>query len=66
MLLLLCPVSLSEQYSLDFVAYKGSPLVSFMTKWVFCSDGKAHPITYIHHTSTYQASMCKLMEYWLV
>ncbi|XP_027123262.1 uncharacterized protein [Coffea arabica] len=29
------------------------------------SDGKAHPITYIHHTSTYQASMCKLMEYCL-
>lgn len=27
-------------------------------------DGKAHPLTFIHHTSTYQASMCKLMEYW--
>ncbi|KAI6671973.1 hypothetical protein NL676_006858 [Syzygium grande] len=29
------------------------------------SDGKAHPLTFIHHTSTYQASMCKLMEYCL-
>lgn len=29
-----------------------------------CRDGKAHPLTFIHHTSTYQASMCKLMEYW--
>ncbi|GAB4850096.1 hypothetical protein Ancab_029395 [Ancistrocladus abbreviatus] len=28
-------------------------------------DGKAHPLTFIHHTSTYQASMCKLMEYCL-
>lgn len=26
--------------------------------------GLVHPLTYIHHTSTYQASMCKLMEYW--
>lgn len=26
--------------------------------------GVVHPLTYIHHTSTYQASMCKLMEYW--
>ncbi|KAL2926224.1 Lys-63-specific deubiquitinase BRCC36 [Bienertia sinuspersici] len=28
-------------------------------------DGKMHPLTFIHHTSTYQASMCKLMEYCL-
>ncbi|KAL3528842.1 hypothetical protein ACH5RR_008164 [Cinchona calisaya] len=28
-------------------------------------DGKVHPLTYIHHTSTYQASLCKLMEYCL-
>lgn len=28
-------------------------------------EGKAHPLTFIHHTSTYQASMCKLMEYCL-
>lgn len=28
-------------------------------------DGKLHPLTFIHHTSTYQASMCKLMEYCL-
>lgn len=28
-------------------------------------DGKAHPLTFIHHTATYQASMCKLMEYCL-
>ncbi|CAH9147072.1 unnamed protein product [Cuscuta epithymum] len=28
-------------------------------------DGKVHPLTYIHHTSTYQASMCKLIEYCL-
>ncbi|XP_057967122.1 uncharacterized protein LOC131157178 isoform X2 [Malania oleifera] len=28
-------------------------------------EGKVHPLTYIHHTSTYQASMCKLMEYCL-
>lgn len=27
--------------------------------------GLVHPLTYIHHTSTYQASMCKLMEYCL-
>ncbi|XP_044495298.1 COP9 signalosome complex subunit 5b isoform X2 [Mangifera indica] len=27
-------------------------------------DGKVHPLTFIHHTSTYQASMCKLIEYW--
>ncbi|XP_074312626.1 uncharacterized protein LOC141648071 [Silene latifolia] len=25
-------------------------------------DGKVHPLAFIHHTSTYQASMCKLME----
>ncbi|KAM7253819.1 hypothetical protein ACFE04_031501 [Oxalis oulophora] len=29
------------------------------------TDGKIHPLTYIHHTSTYQASLCKLMEYCL-
>ncbi|XP_058112887.1 uncharacterized protein LOC131255938 [Magnolia sinica] len=28
-------------------------------------DGKTHPFAFIHHTSTYQASMCKLMEYCL-
>ncbi|MBA0868977.1 hypothetical protein Goshw_021454 [Gossypium schwendimanii] len=28
-------------------------------------DGKVHPLSFIHHTSTYQASMCKLIEYWL-
>lgn len=28
-------------------------------------DGKVHPLSYIHHTSTYQASICKLMEYCL-
>ncbi|KAH0982715.1 hypothetical protein GBA52_009892 [Prunus armeniaca] len=28
-------------------------------------DGKVHPLTYIHHTSMYQASMCKLIEYCL-
>ncbi|KAF5453212.1 hypothetical protein F2P56_028129 [Juglans regia] len=27
--------------------------------------GKVHPLTFIHHTSTYQASLCKLMEYCL-
>lgn len=28
-------------------------------------DGKVHPLSYIHHMSTYQASICKLMEYCL-
>ncbi|KAJ4958035.1 hypothetical protein NE237_025146 [Protea cynaroides] len=28
-------------------------------------DGKMHPLAFIHHTSTYKASMCKLMEYCL-
>ncbi|WCJ40599.1 Lys-63-specific deubiquitinase BRCC36 [Euphorbia peplus] len=28
-------------------------------------DGKVHPLTFIHHTATYQASMCKLIEYCL-
>ncbi|XP_055961928.1 uncharacterized protein LOC126682599 isoform X2 [Mercurialis annua] len=28
-------------------------------------DGKVHPLTFIHHMSTYQASMCKLIEYCL-
>ncbi|KAK7271159.1 hypothetical protein RJT34_26817 [Clitoria ternatea] len=28
-------------------------------------DGKMHPLTFIHHTSTYQASLCKLIEYCL-
>lgn len=28
-------------------------------------EAKVHPLTFIHHTSTYQASMCKLMEYCL-
>ncbi|XVE83521.1 hypothetical protein DITRI_Ditri16bG0094200 [Diplodiscus trichospermus] len=28
-------------------------------------DGKVHPLLFIHHTSTYQASMCKLIEYCL-
>ncbi|XP_065867501.1 uncharacterized protein [Euphorbia lathyris] len=27
--------------------------------------GKVHPLTFIHHTATYQASMCKLIEYCL-
>lgn len=31
---------------------------------ILFSNGKIHPLTYIHHTSTYQASLCKLMEYW--
>ncbi|KAG9459683.1 hypothetical protein H6P81_004191 [Aristolochia fimbriata] len=28
-------------------------------------DGKIHPLAFIHHTSTYQASMCKLIDYCL-
>ncbi|CAK9164845.1 unnamed protein product [Ilex paraguariensis] len=28
-------------------------------------DGKVHPLSFIHHTSTYESSMCKLMEYCL-
>lgn len=28
-------------------------------------DGKVHPLAFIHHTSTYQASLCKLIEYCL-
>ncbi|XWS11833.1 hypothetical protein CRYUN_Cryun37aG0035000 [Craigia yunnanensis] len=28
-------------------------------------DGKVHPLSFIHHTSTFQASMCKLIEYCL-
>ncbi|KFK42422.1 hypothetical protein AALP_AA2G254200 [Arabis alpina] len=28
-------------------------------------DGKIHPLTFIHNTSTYQASLCKMMEYCL-
>ncbi|XP_014498577.1 lys-63-specific deubiquitinase BRCC36 [Vigna radiata var. radiata] len=28
-------------------------------------DGKMHPLTFIHHTSTYQASLCKFIEYCL-
>ncbi|XP_071716923.1 uncharacterized protein [Rutidosis leptorrhynchoides] len=28
-------------------------------------DGKVHPLSFIHHSSTYQASICKLMEYCL-
>lgn len=32
--------------------------------FVLCRDGKVHPLAFIHHTSTYQASLCKLIEYW--
>ncbi|XP_010417737.1 PREDICTED: 26S proteasome non-ATPase regulatory subunit 14 isoform X2 [Camelina sativa] len=28
-------------------------------------DGRVHPLAFIHNTSTYQASMCKLIEYCL-
>ncbi|KAK9149700.1 hypothetical protein Scep_008457 [Stephania cephalantha] len=28
-------------------------------------ERKVHPLAFIHHTSTYQASLCKLMEYCL-
>ncbi|KAF4399759.1 hypothetical protein G4B88_022842 [Cannabis sativa] len=28
-------------------------------------DWKVHPLAFVHHTSTYQASMCKLIEYCL-
>ncbi|CAA3004375.1 lys-63-specific deubiquitinase BRCC36-like [Olea europaea subsp. europaea] len=28
-------------------------------------EGNVHPLTYIHHTSTFQASMCKMIEYCL-
>ncbi|CAN0887819.1 Lys-63-specific deubiquitinase BRCC36 [Linum grandiflorum] len=28
-------------------------------------NGRVHPLAFIHHTSTYQASLCKLMEYCL-
>ncbi|KAH6758313.1 Mov34/MPN/PAD-1 family protein [Perilla frutescens var. frutescens] len=28
-------------------------------------DGKVHPLSFIHHTSTYKASMCKMIEYCL-
>ncbi|XP_042049349.1 lys-63-specific deubiquitinase BRCC36-like [Salvia splendens] len=28
-------------------------------------DGKIHPLSFIHHTSTYKSSMCKMIEYCL-
>ncbi|KAK6153732.1 hypothetical protein DH2020_013371 [Rehmannia glutinosa] len=28
-------------------------------------NGKVHPLSFIHHTSTYKASMCKMIEYCL-
>ncbi|CAN1278664.1 Lys-63-specific deubiquitinase BRCC36 [Linum perenne] len=28
-------------------------------------NGRVHPLAFIHHTSTYQASLCKLIEYCL-
>ncbi|KAL7152519.1 hypothetical protein ABFS83_04G103400 [Erythranthe nasuta] len=28
-------------------------------------NGKVHPLSFIHHSSTYKASMCKMMEYCL-
>jgi len=36
----------------------------FFVSWFLFSKGKIHPLTFIHHTWTYQASLCKLMEYW--
>lgn len=38
----------------------------FLLNWfrVSTSNGSIHPLNYVHHTSTYQASLCKLMEYW--
>ncbi|KAL6539141.1 hypothetical protein OROGR_011790 [Orobanche gracilis] len=28
-------------------------------------DGKVHPLSFVHHASTYKASMCKMIEYCL-
>ena len=42
----------------------GYPLLIFLQ--FVTSGGKMHPLTFVHHTSTYQASLCKLMEYWWV
>ncbi|GFP99701.1 hypothetical protein PHJA_002114200 [Phtheirospermum japonicum] len=41
-----------------------SPL-SFFTNLQRVIQGKVHPLSFIHHTSTYKASMCKMIEYCL-
>ncbi|XP_026441857.1 uncharacterized protein LOC113341033 [Papaver somniferum] len=45
-------------YEEEKAAYKQAVLQNMQ-------DGKVHPLAFIHHTSTYQTSMCKLMEYCL-
>lgn len=54
---------------LCFYCYPSAAVQLVLTSSHLCflilfSNGKIHPLTYIHHTSTYQASLCKLMEYW--
>lgn len=61
----LCPSHCCQKYSsiiilLIFFFFLPPSLLCILHR-----DGKVHPLTFIHHTSTYQASMCKLMEYWL-
>jgi hypothetical protein len=48
----------------EYITIKSLSSLEVNSVLLFCSDGKIHPLTSIHHTSTYNSSLCKLMEYW--
>ncbi|KAG7576331.1 MPN domain [Arabidopsis thaliana x Arabidopsis arenosa] len=52
--------------SLQRVLYEEERAAYHQSVQQIMRDGRVHPLAFIHNTSTYQASMCKLIEYWLV
>ncbi|XP_031376391.1 uncharacterized protein LOC116192095 isoform X2 [Punica granatum] len=56
---------LSSFTDLQRVIYEEEKAAYFEAMGQNIRNGKAHPLTFIHHTSTYQASMCKLIEHCL-
>ncbi|KAG7581460.1 MPN domain [Arabidopsis suecica] len=51
--------------SLQRVLYEEERAAYHQSVQQIMRDGRVHPLAFIHNTSTYQASMCKLIEYCL-
>nr|AAL91643.1 AT3g06820/F3E22_4 [Arabidopsis thaliana]AAN31094.1 At3g06820/F3E22_4 [Arabidopsis thaliana] len=63
----LLPVNspLASFKSLQRVLYEEERAAYYQSVQQNMRDGRVHPLAFIHNTSTYQASMCKLIEYCL-
>ncbi|KAL6495871.1 hypothetical protein OROGR_030434 [Orobanche gracilis] len=63
--LLTLDFSLSSFTSLQRVLFEEEKTAYNQAMTQNMRDGKIHPLSFVHHASTYKASMCKMIEYCL-